>query len=315
MIIFGLLMKAKALAVEYSGEMGQNMSKIGAAIGGLALGGAALGAAAIGRSTIGAFAKGASTGDTYARRLAAERTSGIRDTNLTAFQRLQGRLSQGTGLDRLQQRYGERLNRQGAEIRGATHARHDLDTAANVVAPGKKWDDLNGIERRAAKQNIERTRLMRERGFGNRTWAQLTDMERLGINTDVEDRLNTGTTYTDTHTIPQARRKVGLRENLEQSTIGGSFDVRNLSKLVAGEQDNSRNKFATGLASILGNSIRSSIKSSLGAQYGTGQKDFFKDLGHTLSEALKGAKISVDLSSVGKVEKESHGGGGGGGHH
>jgi hypothetical protein len=223
MIIFGLLMKAKALAVEYSGEMGQNMSKIGAAIGGLALGGAALGTAALGRSTIGAFAKGASTGDTYARRLAAERTSGIRDTNLTAFQRLQGRLSQGTGIDALQQRYGQRLNRQGAEIRGATHARHDLDTAANAVAPGKKWDDLNGTERRAAKQNIERTRLMRERGFGNRTWAQLTDMERLGINTDVEDRLNTGTTYTDTHTIPQARRKVGLRENLEQSTIGGSF--------------------------------------------------------------------------------------------
>jgi hypothetical protein len=59
-IIFVLLMKAKKMAVEYSGEMGKMVSKIGSMVGGLALGagglalGAAVGGAAVlGRRTIG----------------------------------------------------------------------------------------------------------------------------------------------------------------------------------------------------------------------------------------------------------------------
>lgn len=52
-IIFTLLMKAKSLAVKYSGDMGQTLSKVGPALGGLALGGAALGTAALGRQSLG----------------------------------------------------------------------------------------------------------------------------------------------------------------------------------------------------------------------------------------------------------------------
>lgn len=52
-IIFTLLMKAKSLAVKYSGDMGAALSKVGPALGGLALGGAALGTAALGRQSLG----------------------------------------------------------------------------------------------------------------------------------------------------------------------------------------------------------------------------------------------------------------------
>lgn len=56
-IIFTLLMKAKALAVKYSGDIGNTVSKIGFAATALTLGGAAAGGAAIGRNTFGAVAK------------------------------------------------------------------------------------------------------------------------------------------------------------------------------------------------------------------------------------------------------------------
>ena len=103
-----------------------------------------------------------------------------------------------------------------------------------------------------------------------------------------------------------------------QSARTGSFDLRNLSKVVAAEGDKGRLQAISTVTSLLAGSIRGTLKKSVGFNYGESQKGFFKDLGHTISEALKGAKVQVDLSGVGKVEKEDHGGHGGGhggGHH
>jgi hypothetical protein len=127
--------------------------------------------------------------------------------------------------------------------------------------------------------------------------------------------LDTHTTWDDTHTIRDSHRKVGIDESFVQSMVGGSYDFRNLSKVIAGDQDTTLNKFASGLTSIIGNSMRSSIKGAFNAEYGTGQKNFFKDLGNTISEAMKGAKLNVNLSHVGEEKEEGHGGGHGGGHH
>ncbi len=52
-ILFGLLMKAKELAVDYSGKIGAAISKVGAVVGGVALGAATGGLAIAGRATIG----------------------------------------------------------------------------------------------------------------------------------------------------------------------------------------------------------------------------------------------------------------------
>src|SRR3989344_2078950 len=229
MLVFVLLHKAKKLAVEYSGEMGSAVVKGAAVVGGMALGATALGVAAVGRGTIGSFMKGASTGDTYARRLAAERASGVRDVNLTAFQRLQGHAARFSGIDWAQRQAGTALNRNQATIAEATHARHDLNKAAEVVSPGKKWSQLNGDERFQARRNLERIVEMRNMGLGRYSWEQLSPAQQLAVTGAITPRLNTNTTHADTHEIIHARRKVGLGENLIQSTVGRSFDVRNLS--------------------------------------------------------------------------------------
>jgi len=52
-ILMILLMKAKEMAVKYSGEMGKAISKVGAMVGGLALGAATGGLAMAGRQTLG----------------------------------------------------------------------------------------------------------------------------------------------------------------------------------------------------------------------------------------------------------------------
>ena len=300
-----LLMKAKDIAKSMSGTMGQSITNGIAAVGGVALGGAALGAAALGRNTIGAFMKGASTGDTAAQRLRAG------DPTLTGFGMFKGRLQQISGIDWAQQRVGARLNANQADIGRAAHSRHELDTAAGVVAPGKKWGELNGEERRLARTNLERTVEIRNTpGIQNLTWGQLSAAQQGAITAAIAPRLATSSTTADTTLIPQARRKVGLGENIIQSTVGGSFDVRNLSKLIAGEQDRGINKLATGITSALASSMRGIIKQT-NINYGTGQKDFIKDLGNTITEALKSTTIKVDLSHVGEEKKEdAHGGGG-----
>ncbi|MES2416351.1 MAG: hypothetical protein V4504_01490 [Patescibacteria group bacterium] len=303
-IMFVLIQQAKKLAVEYSGTIGNAVSSAGATIGGFALGGAALGTAFVGRQTIGAFMKGASTGDSINQRYA-------RGEQLNRWDTVRGAVSHyGTLglLTQAQQRVGQRLNANQHDITHATHARHTLDTEAGTVAHGKKWNELNGEERNQVRTNLARKEAMRQQGLGNKTWAQLDNAQQQAVTTAITPALNAYNSVGDTM-IRDARRKVGLAENIIQSTIGGSFDARNLSKLVASEQDKGLNKVATGLTSILANGMRSSIKSTFNTNYGTGQKDFFKDLGHTITEALKSAKVNVDLSHVGKEVKEGHGGG------
>jgi len=318
-----LLMKAKDIASKMSGTMGQSITKGISAAGGMALGGAALGAAFLGRRTIGAFMKGASTGDTAAQRLRAG------DPTLSAAGRLKGRLQQLSGIDWAQRQVGERLRANQHDIQHATHARSELDTVAGTIAHGKKWAELNGEEMYQARRKLARDRAVRENagagtvggviagGLGTRKWEAMSEAERNLIDTSIGIETigpHTGqataggimdrrATWDDTHTIQDARRKIGLGENIIQSTIGGSFDVRNLSKLIAGEQDRGINKFATGLTSALASGMRGVIKQT-NINYGTGQKDFIKDLGHTITEALKSTPLKVDLSHVGEEKKE-----------
>jgi hypothetical protein len=316
-----LLMKAKDIAKDMSGKIGQQITSGVAAMGGIALGGAALGVAALGRGTIGSFMKGASTRDTAARRLAAERISGVRDPSIRNIDRFKGTLQRYSGVDWAQQRVGARLNANQHEIQHATHSRHLLDNAAGVVAPGKKWEELNGEERTLARTNIERDRYVRENrntagtplaNLGTRNWDNMTTIERDYVNTEIAAALAAQTTDADINLVRPARRKVGLGENIIQSTVGGSFDLRNISQIIAREQDKGLNKFATGLTAALASGMRGIIKQS-NINYGQGQKDFVKDLGNTITEALKSTTLKVDLSHVGEEKKE--GDHGGGGHH
>ncbi len=91
-----------------------------------------------------------------------------------------------------------------------------------------------------------------------------------------------------------------------------------MSKAVAKEYENGLSKMGTGLIALTGKIMRGGLKQGLGVEHGTGQKDFFKDLGSTISDALKNMKIEIKSSSHGGGH-DDHGGGhddhGGGGHH
>lgn len=370
-LILTLLLKAAKFAKTSSGAVGEMVFTGVKIIGGLALGGAALGTAAVARGGIGAFMKGASTGETAGRRLAQERTAraaqaaaGVpvtfRDPGLGRFARLKGQVQLSTGYDALQQRVGARLNTDQAHIEHARHARHELDTAASAIVPGKKWEELNGEQRYQARRKLARERVVRDNkaagsfiidpatgaaatrqvvdavtgvisrvpigAFGTRNWDALSDDERTAIDASAEVGNNYATghaihhgaldehrTVDDMGFVNDARRKQGIISNVVQSTVTGSYDVRNLANVGAREQTTGMTKLTAGIIGAVAMGMRSGFKGA-GINHGEGQGNSFKDLGNILTEALKNVKINVDLSHVGEVKKED-GKKGGGGHH
>ena len=365
LIILILLKKITKWAKDKSGELGSMVIGGAKLVAGLAVGGAALGGAAVLRGSIGSFVKGASTGDTAANRInennariAANRVR-IADPHSTGLQRFQaridnlkagadirkGNLEQRFGVARAQRAVGTILNADQHDVEHASHARHELDTAANNVAPGKKWEELNGEQRYQARRQMARDRVIRDNapsstagrlidpitgyaagGFGTRGWDKLSTEERAavdrsaGVGNDPDTghaihggALEQNRTVADT-LIVDARRKQDIVSNVIQSSVTGSYDIRNLANIIAKEQSTGFAKMAAGLTGAIAMGMRGGLK-QVGISYGESQGKFFKDLGHTISESLKSAKINVDLSHVGEVKKEDSHGGGGSGHH
>ena len=314
MLVFVLLIKAKKLAVEYSGEMGAAVVKGGAVLGGLALGATALTTAAIGRNTVGAYMKGASTGDTAAQRYKDGKSKNI-------FDKAKGWATANTAWESRQKKIGDSLNKDQKRVEDYSHARHELDKTAAARYNGKKFNELSGTEREEVRKRLARDH--ESESLYGKTYNQLDDTAKRAVNALIGldhatgaliagGQMDTKTSHAD-HIIQESKGKQGAWSALRQSTRTGSFDVRNLSKVTANEGDRGFNKLISGTMGTLAGQFRSSLKQTMGFNYGEGQKELFKDLGHTISEALKGAQIKIDLSSVGKVEAEKHGGGGG--HH
>ena len=294
-----MLWKAKGLAKDMSGGMGQMITGAITAAAGLALGGAALTVAAIGRGTAGSFMKGAATGDTAADRLRSGNSRNFMDgvKGVVGF------------IPNLGQRaIRGRLNRDQTRVEGYAHARQELDTATGRRFHGKKWGDLTQPERTIIRQRISRDH-EGERVFGRR-YDRLTDVEKTAVDGAVNPQLVNNTTFADTHFVNQAWRKQGLVSKVVQSSRNGSYDVRNLSKVVANEYDRGFSKLMSGLTSTLAGGLRGGLKNITNLNYGEGQKEksFLKDLGHTISESMKSAKINVNLSHVGDEKKEGQGG-------
>jgi hypothetical protein len=300
-----LLMKAKDIAKTMSGELGQKITGGVAAVGGMALGGAALGTAALGRNTIGAFMKGASTGDTAAQRYERGESRGRWD-------RLKGRVGSTIGMSSVQQSIGRRVNRDQTRVEGYAHARHTLDENAQSRYH-KKYEELTQVERQNVHNTIDQNIISREM-YGNRTFGQLNNAEQATVTAALPARRAAGIHHGSAELVGQSRGKQGLVSSVVQSSRNGSYDVRNLSKLVIGEKDRGFNKLVTGITSALASGMRSAFKQS-NINYGTAQKDLIKDIGNTITDALKSTKVSVDLSHVGHEEKEGDHGHGGGGHH
>lgn len=294
LIIFILLKKTKEMTVKYAGEMGEVFTKAGSIGGGLILGGAAMTTAFAGRQTIGRFMKSASL---------SESAQKYGDPTQRATLK---------GWDRFKGWAGHNINKNQTKIEGASHARHELDKEASARFDGKKFKELTATERDTVRERINRN-YEGEKVYG-KNYAQLDATQKKDIDDKIKLNILMGAKTKATELEEKSKEKQSIVSSLAQSARTGGFDLRDLSKVTAKEGDDGLNKFASGLTSILGNTMRSGIKNSIQANYGTGQKDFFKDLGHTITEAMKGANIKVDLSHVGHEEKEDHGHGGGGHH-
>jgi hypothetical protein len=161
--------------------------------------------------------------------------------------------------------------------------------------------------------------------FGTRNWDALSTEEREAIDKSAEvgndpatghaiagRALANNTTVGDT-LIQDARGQQGLISKVVQSTVTGTYDVRNLANIVAKEQSSGVAKAAMMLTGAVALGMRGALKQA-GANHGEAQGNFFKDIGNTVSDALKSAKINVDLSHVGEEKKEDNKGGGGAHH-
>lgn len=93
-----------------------------------------------------------------------------------------------------------------------------------------------------------------------------------------------------------------------QALRKGSYDIRNLPDMSA-KSKGLGPKFAVGLIATVAAGMRLGIKKGVGVEhYGTPQKDFWKDIGNTISDSLKNAKITVNTGGG------DHGHGGGDSH-
>lgn len=298
-----LLWRAKNLAKTMGCEVATQITGGVAAVGGLALGGAALGAAALGRNTLGAFMKGGATGDTAGQR--------ARDgTSKNMYDNLKGKLFNVTGVDALQRGIGRRIDRDQKNVEKGEHARKTLNDTAQARYH-KNYGDLTMTERGNVHDTIDRDIVSRQQ-YGNKKYSQLTNAQQTIVNNMVAAQRATtaGVAHGAAETVRDSKTKQSLGSKVLQSTRTGSYDIRNMSKIETKEHDTVASKFASGTTSFLANQMRGIFKQS-NINYGTGQKDFLKDLGNTITDALKSTAVKVDLSHVGEEKKED----GHGGHH
>ena len=316
-LLMVLLMKAKDMAVKYAGEMGAAVVKGAAVMGGLALGGAALGAATLGRNAIGKVMQRATRSD--ASRKYENYANAQKDFKAGKITSAQLKTAKDD-VDKLSLRnkvfgkMGYGLNKSQSVVEKSHHARHELDKESAARYDGKTFKELSGTEQAIIKDRITKNEIGHD--IGGKNYKDLTAADQKLVRDKIDDmKLNKEELKGDEY-FRESKHKTGTRTTMVQAMRTGSWDVRELSKVTASEYDKVNTKFLSGLTSVLGNTMRGSIKSTFGSEYGASQKHFFKDLGHTVSEAMKGAKINIDLSHVGEEKKEGHGGGhGGGGHH
>jgi hypothetical protein len=315
-----LLMTAKKLAKSYSGQMGQMITSGVAAVGAVALGGAALGAAFVGRTAIGRPLKAIANSDAATKHTKA----------LKAWEE-GGSIPSAKPKAGFIGTWGAAMNRREEHQGHIIHTRHELDDVAKKEFNGQSYGELGALQKQQVKDTLAKDKSEKTFNTISRrpdTGAQLKDGG--GYAKDYKDLTESQKKEVRDFALEQSKHKIehsadekiGLNSVLQTSMRKGSYDVRNLSALGTNNMDSIFNKLGTKLMIGIGMGMRMGFKSS-GINHGTGQKDFFKDIGNTITEALKNVKIEVPKGGGGGGHDDhggggddhGHGGGGGGGHH
>ena len=110
-------------------------------------------------------------------------------------------------------------------------------------------------------------------------------------------------------------KKLGMGTQILAKSTSGSYDPRKLADVRPGKTDSMNAKIGLGIIAAVATGMRVGLKQGAGVNSGTSQRDLLKDLGNTISESFKSAKINIDFGG-------GHGGGhddshktSGGGHH
>lgn len=298
-----MLMMAKKLAKDYSGSMGQSITGAVAAAGGLALGGAALGAAFVGRTAIAKPLKKIANSEGAMRH--AENMKAWEDGGRV------GPKPQASFMAK----WGYRMNKREEDQGHILHTRHELDDIAKKEFNGQTYEELgtaqkNKVKEALTKEKAEKKHNALARSKYDSDYKDLSDDKKRDIRTMALDQAK--------HQVEHsADRKISLRDSLSTSMRKGSYDVRNISDININKMDSWQNKLSSSIVKAISGGMRGGLKNMADINYGKGQKDFFKDLGHTITEAIKSAKF-VSIPTGGGGGGHDHGGGHddhGGGHH
>ncbi|MES2930620.1 MAG: hypothetical protein V4665_02450 [Patescibacteria group bacterium] len=114
------------------------------------------------------------------------------------------------------------------------------------------------------------------------------------------------------HLREESRTSVNPVSRIVATSNTGSYDVRDLSKTRADKRESLFTRASAGLIAGIAMGVRTGLK-SMSINHGSGQSDFLKDIGHTITEALKSTKVKVKVEESHAKGGDDHGGGGG--HH
>jgi len=219
---------------------------------------------------------------------------------------------------------GKRLKEADEGYGHKTHAMHILDAKmqsefGHQYGKDAKYKDLTEHEQEIVRGEIEKDEMAKYK-YG-KLFKDLEALQAQDIQTEfkngqraidnghgttlrIDDKNNVNTTAGEklksNYFADIAKTNTALGE-FAQALRKGSYDIRSLPDMSA--KTKGFPKFGVALVSGIAAGVRLGLKKGGGVEYGTPQRDVFKDIGNTITEALKNVKINV-----------SAGGGHGGGH-
>ncbi len=345
--IIVLLKKAGSIAQEMSGEIGEAITKGLKVAGGVALGATALSGAFLGRKVIGGTLAAAARTDQskftgtqrvkYNEKLEKwekDKKAGVAvGPKPTWKEHLNSSLTEIDGRKYYENEKGEvkehnrfnpisfiggRLNAAQYKTDNVDHSRHIIDEVTDKRYKDKKYTELSGQQ----QKNVKADYIKQEGGKfadaadneyrtrnGLSKQANLNSTQREGVK-QIKEGMATAEFESK---VKEAAQSVGLLTRAFAKANTGSWDVRNLSQMKSDKREGFLSKVSVALIAGVAGGVRMGLKQGIQVEHGTGQKDFGKDLGNVIKDALKGMKIEAPKNMGG--ESHDHGGGGHGASH
>lgn len=302
-----MLLQAKKLAKEYSGSIGQSITKGVTAAAALAVGGAALGAATIGKKTVGGTLKMATNDKARQSALKFEDLKGWKKANPFNYPKALGKAAiagVGSPISNFVKKKEEVFDKKKSSFNkfDAKTKEEFKDTHGEDI----EYKKLKTPEQEDVKEALDLDLLAKKvygKNYGSLGALQSQDIRSMYEGTGVHDVANGGagkqrydieTKNISTNINHGANQ---MEKHLTQSSIPGeilsnarrgTWDIRNLSQIKSLNMATSAM-----LIAAVAKGIRQGMKSQVGMDYGTGTNNKWNDLATLFKSALSGVGDSV----------------------